>query len=370
MKKILLISFEYPLGKKYCGGVGQVVKQCRQVLVGLGCEVYVLISSGFQKKYPVKVLNPDNSIKRYPNFRSFQKQYNWREFNCIIQHFVNWSKEFKKIKRLKGKRPKIFYHFHSILRREKDSGFDTLNRCLRNQEKMIEISDRIICPSRYEYDNFMRYFPYFSEKVVLMENTIEPMPADKRVIDKIKSQYDIEEEDIVSVYVGRLERMKGAHILLSHLPSILRQHKSHKIFIVGKSSEKNLYRQLIAVKRRFPKRLMYISYLDNYLLYQLYYLSHIYINTSLSESFSLSTHEGAFCNNALLLNRLPVFDKFQDAALFFSNCDEKRSNGFIEQYKKLAESRYLRSRLSKRAVNIAKGCISQGKLRESFSKIL
>ena len=370
MKKILLISFEYPLGKKYCGGVGQIVKSSNELLASLGHEVYVLITDRFNKKHPVKLLLPDHSLKEYPSLNFFQKKHPWRDFDYIIQHFVNWANEFRKIKKLSGRGPKIFYHFHSILRREKESGFDTQNNFLRNQEKMIEISDRVICPSRYEYENFMRYFPYFSDKVVLMENTIEPISANRSLISQIKDFHNIKKNEIVSMYVGRLERIKGAHILLKQLPSILTKYKSHKIFIIGKSLERKIYRQLIALKKIFPQRLIYIRYLRKDLLYQYYYLSHIYINTSLSESFSLSTHEGAFCSNALLLNRLPVFDKFQNAALFFSNCNEDNGDSFIEQYKKLAESQHLRSRLSKKAVDIAGGCISQSRLRESFSKIL
>ena len=86
MKRILLITFEYPTGKAYCGGVGQVVRQCRQGLVELGHEVYVLISSEFHKKKPVKLLLPDGSIARFSNFHAFQKKYAWHAFNYIIQH--------------------------------------------------------------------------------------------------------------------------------------------------------------------------------------------------------------------------------------------------------------------------------------------
>ncbi|MFC1658926.1 hypothetical protein ACFL1D_06055, partial [Candidatus Omnitrophota bacterium] len=118
MKKILLISFEYPVGKNYCGGVGQVVKQCRDALLELGYEVYVLITAEFFKKHPVKLLLPDNCLVRYPNFWTFLKHHDWHSFSYIIQHFVNWTKDLRKLKNHKGSRPKIIYHFHSILRRE------------------------------------------------------------------------------------------------------------------------------------------------------------------------------------------------------------------------------------------------------------
>ena len=368
MKKVLFISFEYPIGKTYCGGLGQIVKQCRNALLDLGYEVYVLISSGFQKKHPVKVLLPDDTLIRHHNFWSFQKEYDWHKFSYIIQHFVNFTKELKKIKNHKGPRPKIIYHFHSLLRRERDSGFKTVNQFLLDQERMIEIADKIICPSRYEYDNFIRYFPYLSEKVAFVENTIEAFPLRKKEVQNIRSQYGIKEGDIVSIYVGRLERIKGADIIIQKTPEVLKRHKNLKIFIIGKVLEKNLYRKLIAVQKRFPHQVFYIKYLEKNALFQYYYLSHIYINTSLSESFSLATHESALCNNALLLNSLPIFDKFKGAALFFSN-HEGNGNGFVSKYKYLIKSEQLRKKVSRKASKIAKDFLANNRLREDFSKL-
>ncbi|MBL7198221.1 MAG: glycosyltransferase family 4 protein [Candidatus Omnitrophica bacterium] len=368
MKRILLISFEYPIGRTYCGGVGQIVKQSREVLMELGYEVYVLISSQFQKKYPVKLLLPDNCLIRYPNFWIFQRQHEWQKFNHIVHHFVNWTRELKRLKNHKVTRPRIIYHFHSILRREKDSGFKTFNQFLLNQERMIEIADRIICPSRYEYDNFIRYFPYFSEKVTLIENTLETFPFMKDEVQKIKTQHNIKKNDIVSIYVGRLERIKGAHILIQYLSKILNRHKNLKFFIVGKALEKNLYRKLMNIQKRFPHQLFYLKYIEKNKLFQYYYLSHIYINTSLSESFSLTTHESAFCKNALLLNSLPVFRKFEDSVLFFSQHD---TNGvsFFSRYEQLIRDRRLRAKLSKKAYRVTKDFLSRNRLKQDFPEL-
>ncbi|MBU1894506.1 MAG: glycosyltransferase family 4 protein [Candidatus Omnitrophica bacterium] len=366
MKKILLISFEYPTGKSYSGGVGQIVKQCRSVLLDLGYEVYVLITSEFHKKHPVKMLLPNNSLIGYPNFWRLQKEYDLSKFSFIIQHFVNWTKELKKLKERKGKRPGIIYHFHSILRREKDSGFKTFNRFMVNQEKMIQIADKIICPSIYEYDNFSRYFPSFVNKVKLVENTIETFPADEDEIQRIKKHHGLRENDILSIYVGRLERIKGAHILLEEIPNVLKKHKNHKIFIIGKALERNLYKKLVYLKKKYPKQVFYMRYIEKRKLYQYYYMCHLYINTSLSESFSLSAHESAFCGNALLLNELPVFDKFKDAALFFSNRDSI-GNEFIKGYRELVKNEDLRARLSRRACRIVREFSTHNRLKEDLS---
>ena len=366
MKKILFITFEYPVGKSYCGGVGQIVKQSRNALLDLGYEVYVLISSGFVKRSHVKLLMPDDTLKEYRNFGSYLKEYKWNKFDYITHHFVNWTKELKKLNNARGKRPRLIYHFHSILRRERDSGFRTLNHFLHNQERMIELADKIICPSAYEYDNFVRYFPGFIDKVVVVENTIERFPAQKKRIDQIREEYNIKRDDVVCLYVGRLERIKGAHIILEEAPKILKKYKNVKIFIIGRWLENNLYKRLLKVRRRFPKQFFYKRYLEKKELFQYYYLSDIYINTSLSESFSLSTHESALCNTALLLNRLPVLEKFNDAALFFGTKEED----FLRKYETLIKNVKLRNKLSKKAARIADKFVDKSRFKKDLSGLV
>jgi len=369
MRKIILLTFEYPTGKVYCGGVGQVVKQCRDSLLASGHRVYVLISSGFQKKYPVKLLKPDGFLKHYNNLFDFEREYSWLGFDYIIQHFVNWTQQLRKVKNHKYPRPKIVYHFHSILRRERESGFRTLNRFLLNQEKMIDIADKIICPSKYEYDNFCRYFPDFSGKLTVIENTIETFSPSKKIIRDIRLKYGIKKNDIVAIYVGRLEKIKGADVIINHVPKLLNRHKNLKVFIIGKSLEKTLYRKLMKALKKYPQRLFYIRYLEKEELFQLYYLGHIYVSPSLSESFSLTTHESALCNNALLLNRLPVFDKFRNAALFFSS-QESDNNEFISKFEYLIKNKKIRSRLSQKSSRIAKEFLANNRLKEDLFRFL
>jgi len=366
VKKVLFITFEYPTGKSYCGGVGQIVEQSRDALLDLGYEPYVLISSEFNRQHPVKLLLPDNSIRKYSSLSAFLRDYPWHSFGHIIHHFVNLTRELKRIKSHKGRRPKIVYHFHSILRREKDSGFRTLNYFLYNQEKMIELANKIICPSTYEYENFIRYFPSFIDKVVVIENTIKKAPLNKKMIIRIKDKYKIKRNDIVSLYVGRLERIKGAHILLNEVSRVLKRHRQLKLFFVGKSLEKDLLKKLIRLRSRFPRQFFYKRYLDKDELFQYYYLSDIYINSSLSESFSLSTHEGALCNNALLLNNLPVLEKFRSAALFFN----VQKGDFADKYEALVKDNNLRSRLSRQANIVVSKFLGQNTLKEDFRKLL
>ncbi|KPJ65328.1 hypothetical protein AMJ44_10520 [candidate division WOR-1 bacterium DG_54_3] len=365
MKKILLISFEYPVGEKYCGGVGQIVELSRETFRNLGHEVYVLMSSEFQKKYPVRVLMPDGTLKKYPTFSAFQKALPLNGFDYVIQHFVNWVKELKKIR----KKTKIVYHFHSLLRREKESGFKTVNRFLINQESMIKIAHKVVCPSRFEHDNFMRYFPEHSDKAMLIENTIQVYPPQQEDMGRIKKELLINKEDIVSIYVGRLEKIKGAEILIEHLPGLLSKYSNKKVIIVGKVLERRLFYKLKILLKRFPRQLFHYKYLKKETLFQYYYLSDIFVNPSLSESFSLATHESAYCETALLLNPLPAFDKFEASAVFFEELDEK-GDKFVKSYEKLLGNRNRIRELARRARKIAKKELKLSSFHDKLSKII
>lgn len=369
MKKILLISFEFPDSKHYCGGVGQVVKQSRNTLQELGHEVYVLVTREFAKKMPARLLLPDGAFVAYPNLFSLEKDYPWVEFDCIIQHFVNWTKQLKRLRQLNGRRPKIVYQFHSILRREKDAGFNTFKKYLINQERMIELADQVICPSRYEFEHFNMYFPNFSKKVMLIENTVESFPFMQEEVNQLRRLHKISDKDVVSLYVGRLERIKGADIIIDYLPRLMHRHKNLKMFIFGKSREPSLYRRLQRIKKLFPRRLFYLKYVEKQKLFQYYYLSQIYVNTSLSESFSLSTHEGALCNNALLLNRLPVFDKFRNSALFFS-AQDGNGDGLVTRFSQLIDNSRFRAHLAKKALRLARHSTNKEYIRINLSQIV
>jgi len=369
MKRILLITFEFPGPNAYCGGVGQVVKQCRDTLQELGHEVYVMVTREFAKKRPVRLLLPDGTFVAYRDLFSLEREYPWAGFDCIFQHFVNWTRQLKRLKQAKGRRPKIVYQFHSILRREKDEGFNTFKKYLINQERMIELADQVICPSRYELEHFNMYFPNFQKKVALIENTVEFFPFRPEEAGRLKRQYAIKGKDVVSLYVGRLEKIKGADVIIEHLPEIMRRHKNLKMFIFGKSREPSLCRRLQKIIKAFPKRLFYIKNVNKQLLFQYYYLSDIYVNTSLSESFSLSTHEGALCRNALLLNRLPVFDKFRNAALFFS-AQNTNGDGLVHRFGQLIRDKSLRDRLVKKASRLGRQSTCRDRLKTSFCRML
>ena len=58
----------------------------------------------------------------------------------------------------------------------------------------------------------------------MIENTIETFPSSSKIISDIRVKYGIKEGDIVAIYVGRLEKIKGAEVMLNHIPKLLNRH--------------------------------------------------------------------------------------------------------------------------------------------------
>jgi glycosyltransferase involved in cell wall biosynthesis len=200
---------------------------------------------------------------------------------------------------------------------------------------------------------------------VLIENTIEIYPPREDLIEKIRKEHFIEETDLVSIYVGRLEKIKGAEILIDNLSALLKRYGNKKFILVGKVLERRLYHKLKILLKRFPRQIFYYKYMEKQLLFQYYYLCDIFVNPSLSESFSLATHECAYCETALLLNPLPAFDKFQSSAVFFEGQDK-----FIKSYKKLIGNRKFARKLAKKASSLAKKEIKSSSFYEKLAKII
>lgn len=153
------------------------------------------------------------------------------------------------------------------------------------------------------------------------------------------------------------------------MPAVLRWYPNVKLFVVGKSLNRAIYERFSRIRREFPDRVFMISYMDKQELFQYYYMSDIYMNTSLSESFSLSTHESALCGNALLLNQLPVFEKFRNKVMFFSDIDHTGTD-FYRAYSALIESSSLRKRLAHKASVVVREHMAQNNLSTSFSNFL
>jgi glycogen synthase len=64
----------------------------------------------------------------------------------------------------------------------------------------------------------------------------DPDRADPKILAALRKRYGFSKDDIIILFVGRLEGVKGVKELLFALPQVLAQHPKVKLLIVGKGS--------------------------------------------------------------------------------------------------------------------------------------
>jgi len=65
---------------------------------------------------------------------------------------------------------------------------------------------------------------------------LDPDRADRKRLAALRERYGLEEDDIIVLFMGRLEPVKGIGQLFSALPAVVAEHPKVKLLVVGKGS--------------------------------------------------------------------------------------------------------------------------------------
>lgn len=107
--------------------------------------------------------------------------------------------------------------------------------------QMTEIAKKttaLITNSQYLRRFFIRKYPVFLHKACAVHLGIDPAPFEsaKNQFERIqawKTKLHIKEEDQILLFVGRMIKEKGLHLLLDVLPELIRRHPGAKLIVVG-----------------------------------------------------------------------------------------------------------------------------------------
>ncbi|MBD3238229.1 MAG: glycosyltransferase [Candidatus Moranbacteria bacterium] len=107
-------------------------------------------------------------------------------------------------------------------------------------------------------------------------------------LSKLKKELGINAQDIVLLFLARLEREKNIDLLIEIIPKILKKYKKAKFLIVGDGSEK---KRIQAMQDQYKQRLILTGRVDNKKVAQYYKLADLFIQTSFTETQGLTTLE-------------------------------------------------------------------------------
>ena len=110
-----------------------------------------------------------------------------------------------------------------------------------------------------------------------------------KLVNELKSKFDINENQKVLLYSGRISREKNLKFLLKALKPVLTETNT-KLIIVGGGSFESELKQLIS-KLKLKKSVIYTGYVPYKEVHSYYSLSDIFVTTSKSEVFPLTILE-------------------------------------------------------------------------------
>lgn len=142
---------------------------------------------------------------------------------------------------------------------------------------------------KFTNKNKVSLFPY------VVDNNFFQKKISKNIKDELKKKYKIKSSTFVFLYSGKLIKKKNVEILIESFKEL--KIKNSILFIVGDGSE------MKTLKKKFTqKNIIFMGFVNQSKLVDLYNLSKIFILPSKYEPWGLSVNEAMNCKNALILS--------------------------------------------------------------------
>lgn len=167
-------------------------------------------------------------------------------------------------------------------------------------------ADRIIANSQATYSEIIKKVHINPGSVDLVHYSID-IHRFKFVKSAVRERLQIPIDTPIALFIGRLEARKGVHILCQAIPDIVQSVPSTKFILVGRDTnsapEGGSFKDYITEKAKehgFVENLMFIDFLPEDKLIQLYSASDVFIFPSLHESFGLPIIEAMACGKPVV----------------------------------------------------------------------
>ena len=246
-------------------------------------QILNLISSKFGRNY-----KGNTYIKEV--IRDLKKKNEINAYDCIIVE--NIGKFIPIIKRVTDS--KVVLHLHN----------DYLNVDTENGENIVEACDNIWCVSEFIFERVRKIIKNGSEKnkVKLLYNGIDLSEMKKQLSkeekENIKRQYNINNDEKVIIYTGRLMPEKGVKELIQAYIELSKEKNDIVLLIAGGSrqinkNKNNFINKIHKLSKKTKNRVIFTGRIPYKQLYKIYSIADIQVVPSIwEEAFGLTVVEG------------------------------------------------------------------------------
>jgi glycosyltransferase involved in cell wall biosynthesis len=168
------------------------------------------------------------------------------------------------------------------------------NFLLRTYEKkLMDRSDALIAVSKYTIEELTELYGIKGDKIHVIYNGVDVQkfkPQPNRA--ELRREFELEGEQKIVLFVGRLYHRKGLEILLKSIPLVIREFKEVKFAISGtgfKKKEESLRK--LAKKLTIEDYVSFLGYVPDEKLPDLYAASDIFVLPAIYENFPFAILE-------------------------------------------------------------------------------
>jgi len=310
---ICLVSREYPSETGW-GGIGTYTYHLAHGLADLGHQVYVIAQSldtdkesmdgnvfvhriAHQTFFCNKGLLKEFALRLEYSFRVYAKIKELiKKYHLDIIESPNFSGEafvyglHKKIPLV----TRLHTHFSEVIQfLEWQKTLDRYLSCWLENATILN-SDLVICSTKKHTD-------IVNKEVGLKFSNIEiiPLGVPLPILDNLSNNINSKEDNLRVLFVGRLEKRKGIHVLLRAMPYVLEEMPGVEFNILGRDifvtqdgvyfagNESNSFKANLIknIPEKYLKNIHFLGFVENDKLSEYYGSCDVFVAPSLYESF-------------------------------------------------------------------------------------
>lgn len=192
----------------------------------------------------------------------------------LTVHYTDWSFS------LLGKRRKLL----QIQRKRYehlDLGCRTIIEYLEREKEFLNICDKVVVISRHSFRDLVKIHQVDEKKLVFISNALSSPKTLKKNSIRIREKYHILSTEMVIVFVGRLDVVKGIDILIGAFKQVVDRYPCARLFIVGDGN----FSKCLSDSFGVCTRVTFTGFLSRKKLFELYNIADIGVIPSLHEEF-------------------------------------------------------------------------------------
>lgn len=209
--------------------------------------------------------------------------------NLLTVHYTDWSFA------LFGDRIKL----QKVLNNPKEDNIsDSIYKSIENGRKQLQCCDLTIAIAKHSYEDLLNLYKIPKEKLIIVPHGLEDqyisLTRKERTEKRIK--YGFKANDIILMFAGRIDPVKGINILIDSFALLLKKHQRLQLVIAGDGNYKGIFDKSTPIW----SNLTFTGFVDKQVLYELYSISDIGVLPSLHEEFGFVALEMMMMNLPLV----------------------------------------------------------------------